>query len=79
MKYPLKDYLEAGLRLVGILPTRYIYVPFKGIVEIDRCDTDGGIVTDSQSSLSGHVGHRLKHPGKVSFFEVFLMWVRIIR
>lgn len=80
-----------GLKLLGVLPTRYVVrpllrrsprVPFFSVeyefVEIDRCDVDKGLVTNSQESLSRHAGHRMRQPTTVSFFELFLIWTRII-
>lgn len=83
--------LKDGMRLIGVLPTRYVIrptlrrspqVPFFSVgyefIEIDRCDVDKGIVTGSQSSLSRHLGHRMRQPTTVSFFEMLLIWTRII-
>ena len=80
MKYPIKDYVKAYLKAIGIfIPTAYIWRPFGEVLEVDRCVVDGGLVTNSQESLSRHGGHRMKGPVIISIFEMFLIWVRIIR
>lgn len=80
MNYSLKEYTSAYLKVAGIfVPTRYIWRPFGELLEVDRCATDGGLVTNSQSSLSRHGGHMMKQPCIISIFELVLIWVRIIR
>jgi len=80
MNYTWKEYFSAYTKAAGIFrPTRYIWRPFGELLEVDRCAVDGEIVTDSQSSLSRHVGHRLQGSVKLSIFQMILVWVRIIR
>lgn len=80
MNYTLKEYLNAYLKVAGIfVPTRYIWRPFGELLEVDRCDADGGLVSYSQRSLSRHAGHQMRSPVIISVFEMILIWVRIIR
>lgn len=80
MKYPLKDTLQACIRVAGIfVPTRYIWRPFGELLEVDRCVVDGGFVTDSQRSLSQHLGHKLQGKVRINIFQMILIWLRIIR
>ena len=68
------------IKLVGVFkPTRFVYRPFGTFLEVDRCELDGGLVTNSQASLSNHPGHHLRSPVKISLFEMVLIWLRIIR
>lgn len=70
----------ALLKLIGLLPTRFVWRPFGGLIEIDRCRVDGAIVPSTQSGIiERHVGHELRQPVKLSLFEIFLVWVRVIR
>lgn len=79
MTYSLKDYVSAYMKVAGIfVPTRYIWRPFGELLEVDRCAVDGAIVTNSQSSLSRHLGHAMKQPVKINIFEMLLIWIRII-
>ena len=79
MKYSLKEYLTAYIKVAGIFrATRFVWRPFGELLEIDRCAVDGGIVTFSQSSLSRHAGHRMIQPVKISLLEMILIWVRVI-
>lgn len=80
MEITLKERLTAYTRVVGIfLPTKYVWRPFGGLLECDRCQVDGRIVTNSQSSISGHLGHSMKQPVLLSVVEMILIWVRWIR
>ena len=80
MTYSLKEYISAYIRIAGIfVPTRYIWRPFGELLEVDRCVADGGLVTDSQSSLSRHVGHSMRGPVKISLLEMIFVWIRIIK
>lgn len=80
MKYSLKDYIFAYVKGTGLIyPTTMILRPFGNVLEVDRCVVDGGLVTNSQRSLSTHCGHPLRGPVKISFFELILIWLRIIR
>lgn len=51
------------------------------LLEIMRCDTDGGIVTykSAQSPVGDHLGHKIKSPGYYSLWEVFQIQLRIIQ
>ncbi len=76
MEMPLNEYIK----LAGVFkPTRYVYRPFGTFLEVDRCEADGRLVTNSQASLSAHPGHHLRSPVVISFFEMILIWLRIIR
>lgn len=80
MNYSLKEYVTAYIKATGIfIPTRFLWRPFGELLEVDRCAVDGGLVTDSQVSLSRHAGHRMSQPVKISLFEMILVWLRIIR
>lgn len=80
MTYSPKEYFQAYIKVAGIfVPTRYIWRPFGEIIEVDRCAVDGGLVTNSQKSLSQHLGHRMSQPVKISLLEMILIWARIIR
>lgn len=79
MNYSLKDYASAWIKIIGVfVPTRYLWRPFGEVLEVDRCEVDGGLVTDSQRSLSAHAGHRMHNPVKITVFEMILFWLRII-
>lgn len=63
----------------GLLkPTSKVIRPFGTPLEVHRCQTDGGIVTLSQSSLSLHQGHSIKTPVLLNVGELILIWLRII-
>lgn len=80
MTYSLKDHLTAYIKVAGIFcPTRFVWRPFGELLELDRCAVDGGLVTNSQGSLSRHAGHRMSQPVKLTVFEMVLVWMRIIR
>lgn len=72
----ISEYIEAGLRLVGRKTTRYVWIPFMGIVEVDRCSTDGGLVLSTQDSLRLHPGHRMQSPCRIGIFELVWLWIR---
>jgi len=42
-------------------------------IEIHRCDTDGGIVTDKQESLARHAGHKVRQPVLLKRAEVLAL------
>jgi len=80
MKYSLKDYIFGYIKGTGLIyPTTMILRPFGKVLEVDRCVVDGGLVTNSQASLSRHNGHAMKGPVKISVFELILIWCRVIR
>lgn len=80
MEGTLKEYLSAYKKALGLfVPTNYVWRPFGELLEIDRCEADGDLVTNSQESTSAHVGHRLKAPTRISIFELIKIWLRIIR
>jgi hypothetical protein len=61
-------------------PTSEVDRPFRGPVEVYRCDADGGVVVPTrQSSLSAHAGHRLRQPVLLRPHEVALLWLGVIR
>lgn len=72
-------YVKAIKRLSGFLPTKYVYNPFKGLIEVDRCLVDGRLVTNSQASLSGHRGHRMVQPVYLTLFEVIKGLLGLVR
>lgn len=76
MKYSVKEYIEAGLRLIGRKPTRYVWIPFMGIQDVDRCMSDGGLVLSTQDSLRLHPGHQMRCPVKIGIFELLWLWIR---
>jgi len=79
LTYSWRDYLKAYIKVAGVFcATRYIWRPFS-LIEVDRCAVDGGIVTNSQVSLSRHLGHRMGQPVKISLWEMLLIWTRVIR
>ena len=79
MTYSLREYVSAYIKVAGVFrPTRYIWRPFGELLEVDRCAVDGGLVTNSQESLSRHAGHRMSQPVKVTLFEMILVWFRVI-
>ena len=47
-------------------------------IEIDRCETDGGLVFGTQGSLSAHGGHRLKQPVILTLWERLLIKTGVI-
>lgn len=80
MNPSLKERISAYIKVAGIfVPTRFIYRPFGELLEVDRCAVDGGLVTNSQASLSAHGGHRMRQPVLISLFEMVLIWIRVIR
>lgn len=81
---------SAILKGIGLLPTHYalrwspsLMNPFRfDLLELQRCETDGGLVNcnnSSQDSLRLHPGHRLKDPITFSPFEFLLIQLRIIK
>ena len=79
MTYSLKEYVSAYIKVAGIfVPTRFVWRPFGELLEVDRCAVDGGLVKNSQKSLSRHVGHRMYQPVKINLLEMLLIWIRII-
>lgn len=80
MTYSLEERFSAYIKVAGIfVPTRYVWRPFRDLLEVDRCDADRAIVTNSQSSLSRHLGHRMRQPVKITLWEMLLIWFNIIR
>ena len=80
MTYTPKEYISAYIKASGLfIPTPLVWRPFGELLEIDRCVVDGRLVTNSQSSIQRHLGHRLHNPVVLSLFEMVLIWLRIIR
>jgi hypothetical protein len=71
--------IEAAKRLTGFAPTKYAWRPFFGLVEVDRCMSDGGLVTDSQKSLKTHAGHRMVQPVYLKMSEIVLVALGFIK
>lgn len=42
--------------------------------DIYRCQADGKIVFETQSSLRQHAGHKMKQPVFLNLFEKFVFW-----
>lgn len=51
------------------------------LVEVSKCEADGGVVTTtmSQHSRSLHAGHKMLSPRYYSWWEVFCIQIRWIR
>jgi len=65
---------------VGLLkPTTFVWRPFRSMLEVFRCATDGGIVLNTQYYLRLHAGHRLHQPVMLSVIELVGIWVGLIR
>ena len=75
-KVKISEYIEAGLRLIGQKPTRYLWVPGMGIQEVDKCLVDGDLVLSTQDSLQRHPGHRMHSPCKAGIFQLVWLWIR---
>lgn len=63
----------------GILPEPYSV--YHGVT-VYRCETDGALVAGEvgrRGQLRRHVGHRLKSPVVLTFWEKLLIWLKIIR
>jgi hypothetical protein len=52
---------------------------FRKELSVSRCETDWMVVTDSQSSLSSHGGHKVRTPVDLSLFEYILIQLGVIR
>lgn len=77
---PFKDCVRAYVRVAGIfLATRYVWRPFGELLEVDRCHVDGRLVGNSPAALHRHAGHRLTQPTVLKVWEMFFVWVRLIR
>jgi hypothetical protein len=44
------------------VPVSLVDRPGKEPLEVHRCEADGALVTKSPTSLSRHVGHRVRQP-----------------
>jgi len=42
-------------------------------VQVHRCEADGGIVLDSQSSIQLHLGHKIRQPVLIKRKEVMAL------
>lgn len=79
---------NAVLKGLGMRPTRFLIRwcptrknPFElDLLEILRCETDGGIVTlkSAQSPVGDHLGHKIKSPGYFSIWEFLKVQLRIV-
>jgi len=84
------EIVNAVLKGLGIRPTSFLLRwnpsfrhPFNfDLVEVSKCDADGGIVTrhlaQSPRAVS-HLGHRLKSPQYYSLLDFLLVQLRVIR
>lgn len=76
----LKQRLFAYKKVAGIfIPTPLVWRPFGTLLELDRCNADGRLVSMSPSVLDVHQGHGMKGPVLLSVWEMFLVWIRWIR
>lgn len=84
------EIVTAILKGIGQKPTSFMLrwsptfkEPFHfDLLELMRCDTDGGVVTRklAQSPRAvEHLGHRLKNPSIFSLFDFLKVQLRIIQ
>lgn len=83
------EIINAFLKGIGRRPTSFLFrwkPVFKNplnfdLVEVSKCEADGGIVTPTmpQSSRSFHAGHKMKSPNYFSLLDVLKVQLRIIR
>ena len=73
------EVVKAYKRVLGFGPTRYGWRPFHGLVEVDRCLLDGKLVTNKQSMLEEHWGHRMSQPVYLKPHEVLFIALGIIK
>lgn len=83
------EVMNAVLKGIGLKPTRFLFRweptlknPFKlGLLEVFRCDTDGGVGTPTmpQHHRAVHGGHRFKDPHHYSLWELLKVQLRLIR
>lgn len=76
--------IKAYKKISGFFgPTPYVWRPFvdlNHLVFVDRCDADGGLVVDkSPASIGRHLGHTMTRPVVFSWWEIILIWIRVIR
>ena len=72
-------YSPKRIGLGFFIPIIYLWNPFGKPVEVHRCQTDGGIVLRTQSSLSLHPGHRIAQPVLMHWWEILLVWIGVIK
>lgn len=83
------ELLNAILKGTGRRPTSFLLRwnptfknPFKfDLVEVSKCETDGGVVTPtmSQRRREVHAGHRMKSPKHYSLFDFLKVQLRVIQ
>lgn len=83
------EIVNAILKGLGRRPTSFLLRwnptfrnPFHfDLVEVSKCEADGGIVTPTmpQSSRPFHAGHKMRSPNYFSLLDVFKVQLRIIR
>lgn len=83
------EIVNAILKGLGRRPTRYVLrysptfkYPFRfDLLEVFRCETDGGLVTPtmSQASRPLHAGHHIKDPSLFSVWDVIKIQLRLVR
>jgi len=82
------EIVNALLKGLGLKPTRYLFRwspllknPFHfDLLEVMRCDSDGEVMTykKAASPLGEHAAHKIKSPGRFSFWDLLLVQLRII-
>jgi hypothetical protein len=80
---------NAVLKGLGRRPTRFLFRweptwknPFRfGLLEVSKCETDGGVVTPTMSQRLRplHAGHKIKDPKMYSIIEFLGVQIRLIR
>lgn len=85
----LGEIIHGLMKGLGMKPTRFLlrWSPtFKNpvhfdLLEVMRCDSDGEVMTYKKASspLGDHASHRVKSPGRFSFWDVFLVQIRVIQ
>lgn len=81
--------MNAILKGFGRRPTSFLFRwnptfknPFNiGLLEVSKCETDGGIVTPTMSQYrrSFHAGHHMRNPKYYSLFEFLMVQLRVIQ
>lgn len=85
----MAEIVNALLKGLGRRPTSFIIRwnptfrnPFRfDLLEVSKCETDGGIVTPTmpQHRRAVHAGHKVKNPRYYSLFEFLMVQMRVIR
>ena len=70
---------EEDYDTLAITPFTYVQLFDQEPIQIHRCEADGGIVTDSQESLSLHAGHKVRQPVILTEAELDLIVKGVIK